>query len=346
MNRLRRYRSDLLALLAIFALALLWFAPVLFPALSGRTLLPFDNLAGFEPWRTLYPNLIPHNDLLSDLVLQNAVWKEHIRRTIAAGQIPLWNPQIFTGMPFFAGGQASMLYPLNILFYLLPLDLAYGWFTALQIALAGAGMYLYARILRLRVPAALFGGVAYMFSGFLVVSVVFTMFIAAVAWLPFILALIEIIIRKQEAKGTHSFRPIPYIVLGAGAIGVTILAGHPELIYYTLMVAGAYSLVRLIAAWRVLRQLTIDNGRSSIVNPGRQRGHAHAQAGRLALGHGPVGHCPGRGPAHPAAGAVAAQLSRRLGHAGAGAGLGVALAPCAHLSAAQHLWQPEPPSLV
>ena len=36
--------------------------------------------------------------------------------------------------------------------------------------------------------------------------------------------LIEIIIRKQEQKGLHSFRPIPYVVLGAMAIGVVILA--------------------------------------------------------------------------------------------------------------------------
>ena len=40
-----------------------------------------------------------------------------------------------------------------------------------------------------------------MFSGFLIVSVVFTMFLAAVPWLPLLLAVIEWIIRKQEEKG-------------------------------------------------------------------------------------------------------------------------------------------------
>ena len=77
-----------------------------------------------------------------------------------------------------------------------------------------------------------------MFSGFLIVSVVFTMFIAAAVWLPLLLALIEIIIRKQEAKGDQSFHPIPYVAAGAAVIGVMMLAGHPELIYYTLLVAG------------------------------------------------------------------------------------------------------------
>ena len=91
-----------------------------------------------------------------------------------------------------------------------------------------------------------------MFSGFLIVSVVFTMFIAAVVWLPLLLAVIEWMIRKQEEKGATSYSPIPYVVVGALIVGVMILAGHPELIYYTLLVAGAYSAVRLLAAWRVI----------------------------------------------------------------------------------------------
>ena len=256
MLRLHRFRSDLLALLAILLLALLWFAPVLAPGLTHATLLPFDNLYSFEPFQSLQPGLIPHNALLSDLVLENAVWKAHIRETLAAGELPLWNPKILSGIPFLAAGQASTFYPLNVLFYLLPLDLAYGWFTALQVAIAGASLYVLGRVLRLRVLAALFGAVVYMFSGFLIVSVVFTMFLAAAPWLPLLLAVIEFIIRKQEEKGVRSFRPIPYIAVGAGVIGLVALAGHPELIYYTLLTAGVYTLVRLLAAYVRIRRTT------------------------------------------------------------------------------------------
>ena len=187
---------------------------MLLPPLTGRTLLPYDNLYSFEPWRSLQPGLMPHNQLLSDLVLENAVWKLHIRRTLAEGQLPLWNPQIFTGLPFLAAGQASTFYPLSILFYVLPLDLAYGWFTALQLSLAGMGLYAWARTLRLRPLAALGGGVVFMFSGFLIASVVFTMFIAAAAWLPLTLAVIEWIVRKQEEKGAAGLYADP--VCGAG----------------------------------------------------------------------------------------------------------------------------------
>ncbi len=254
MHRLRRYGSDGWALLTILLLALAWFAPVLLPGLTHASLLPYDNLYAFAPWRALQPGLIPHNELLSDLVLENAVWKQHIVETLARGDIPLWNPQVFTGIPFFAGGQASTLYPLNVLFYVLPLELAYGWFTALQVAIAGASMYVLGRVLKLRIMASLFGAVVYMFSGFLIVSVVFTMFLAAVPWLPLLLAVIEYIVRKQEEKGVRSFRPIPYVAVGSVVIGIVVLAGHPELIYYTLLVAGAYSAVRLlVAGWAIRR---------------------------------------------------------------------------------------------
>ena len=265
MARLRNHRSDLLALGLILALALLWFLPVLFPALTGRSLLPWDALYTFEPWRSLRPDLIPHNGLPADLVLENAPWKLHIRSALAAGQIPLWNPQILSGIPFLAAGQASTFYPLNILFYLLPLDAAYGWFTALQVALAGWAMYALGRVLRLRKAAALFSGIAYMFSGFLIVSVVFTMFVAAVPWLPALLAVIELIIRKQEGKGTRHYSPIPYVAVGAAIVGMVALAGHPELIYYTLLVAGSYALVRLLAAWRLLGQTPEPAGRTARV---------------------------------------------------------------------------------
>ena len=247
MRRLRRFRTDLLSLALLTVLPLIWFGPVLF---TGKTLLPFDNLYQFEPWRALQPDISPHNELLSDLVLENAVWKLHVRRTLEQRELPLWNPQLFAGAPFFAAGQASAAYPLSILFYLLPIEAAYGWFTAIQLAIAGVNAYLLGRVLKLRPVAALFSGVAFQFSGFLVVSVVFTMVIAAASWLPLLLAIIERVIQKQEEKGVASFRPIPYVVAGAAVVGLVALAGHPEFLYYTLLVAGIFTAVRLFVAWR------------------------------------------------------------------------------------------------
>ena len=248
-----KLRSEAVAVLILLVIPVLWFAPVL---TGQRTLLPADNLYAWEPWRSFAAELgveTPHNELLSDLILENYAWKRFVRASLQTRQLPLWNPYLFSGMPFLADAQHSALYPFSVLFWILPLEVAYGWFSALQIALAGLSLYAFARVLRLSRSAALFGGVAYMLSGFLMVSVVFTMMIAAAAWLPALLACIEVVIRKQEEKGNVAYSPVPYIALGSVILGVQVLAGHIEITYYVLIVAGFYAAWRLVGLWRRLR---------------------------------------------------------------------------------------------
>ncbi|MBE7550518.1 MAG: oligosaccharide flippase family protein [Anaerolineales bacterium] len=247
-------RQDVLAALVLLLLPLLLFWPV---TVGPNTLLPVDNLFAYEPWVTYKESLgvgLPQNQLLSDLILENYVWKKFIRESIAAGQLPLWNPYILSGQPFLANGQHSALYPFSLLFYILPLSKAYGWFTVSQLWLAGVGMYIFLRTLRVTRLGALIGGITYSLSAFFIVSVVFTMIIAGAAWLPLILALIEMIIRKQEEKGLRGYSPIPYVVAGALLLGAQTLAGHVEITYYVLLVSGYYALCRLLILWR--RQAT------------------------------------------------------------------------------------------
>ncbi|MFZ2358413.1 MAG: oligosaccharide flippase family protein [Anaerolineae bacterium] len=254
MRRLRN-RPNLVVGVILLLAPLLWFAPVV---IGGKTLLPADNLYQFQPWTSLAEQMgatTPHNELLSDLVLENLVWKTFLRETLAQGELPLWNPYIFSGVPFLAAGQHSALYPLSLVFYVLPLPLAYGVFTWLQFSLTAWAMYLFGRTLRLGRAPSLFAGLAYAFSGFMVVSVVFSMIIAAAAWLPLLLACIETIVRKQEEKGDVPYSPIPYVVGGAIVLGVQTLAGHPEIVVISLLVAGFYALARLLMLWRRLGRL-------------------------------------------------------------------------------------------
>jgi len=243
-------RRDLLAALLLFLLPLILFWPV---TVGPDTLIPADNLFAFEPWASYKTELdvgLPQNQLLSDLVLENYIWKKFVRESLAQGDIPLWNPYILSGHPFLANGQHSALYPFSLLFYFLPLAKAYGWFTVSQLWLAGLFMYVFVRTLRVNRLGALVAGLTYGLSGFFVVRVVFTMIIAAAVWLPLVLAMIEIIIRKQAEKGPVNYSPIPYVVGGALALGLQTLAGHVEITYYTLLVSGFYAFWRLLALWR------------------------------------------------------------------------------------------------
>ncbi|MGD8625920.1 MAG: oligosaccharide flippase family protein, partial [Anaerolineae bacterium] len=249
--RSKKWLRDLGALFLLLILPLILFWPVV---VGSRTLLPADNLYQWQPYRAFAGeqgvSLPAHNELLSDLVLENLVWKQFTVDSLRGGQLPLWNPNLFAGVPFLAAGQHSALYPASAIFYLLPLPRAYGIFTLFQLWLAGAFMYLFVRVLRLGRLAAVVAGITYQLSAFFLVSVVFTMIIAAAAWLPLLLAIVEHLARKQEEKGTGPFVPIVYVVAGAVALGIHVLAGHPEILVYTLLVTAYYALARLILLWR------------------------------------------------------------------------------------------------
>src|SRR5258706_3506350 len=123
----RSLRHDLLIAAGLFMLPLTFFWQV---TIGEKPLLPADNLYQFQPWAAYRDQqgvpAVPHNSLLSDLVLENLPWKQFIRSSIANGELPLWNPYLFAGVPFLAAGQHSALYPFSVIYYVLPLDKGYG----------------------------------------------------------------------------------------------------------------------------------------------------------------------------------------------------------------------------
>ncbi len=265
---LRRHRADLLAALAYLVLPFCLFWQVTF---GGKTLVPVDNLFFIEPWasaKSQFNISTPHNDLVSDLLLENYAWKQFVVDSIQSGELPLWNPHQFAGVPFLAAGQHSALYPFSILFYILPVPNAYGWFVVSQFFLAGLFAYIFLRSIGQSKFAAFIGGLIYEFSLFMIVSVVFVMIIAGAVWLPLILACVEWIARQRPALGGRP-SSLPWVVLGGVALGFQILAGHPEVVYYTLLIAGIYSATHLLCIAISSQQSAISNPRSIIPNLSR-----------------------------------------------------------------------------
>ncbi len=240
-------KRDLLIVLFFVALGAIFFAPVIF---GGASLVPFDNLYRFPPWSAFATQLgvaAPHNELVSDLVLENFQWKHFIVESLAEKELPLWNPYLFGGIPFLAAGQSSALYPFNILFYLLPIERAFGIFVALQLVLAAIAMFAFMRVLGVNRFGAVISAVTYAFSAFFVVSTAFPMIISVAAWLPAILACAELIIASKKPS-----RQVFFALLGAIFIGIQFLAGHIEISIYVLILTAFYSLWRIfsLTAWR------------------------------------------------------------------------------------------------
>lgn len=261
MRMFRRILPDSLLILWLLLLPMVMFHQ---QTLGDRTLIPTENLYQYLP-HAAYRDVvnapqIPYNHLLTDMVLQNYQWKSFIQDQLAQGEIPLWNPHQFAGIPFLAAGQQSALYPLGFMFYIMPITAAYGWFAVLNLWLAGVFMALFMRGLGTNRAGAVLSGTVYQLAGFMIASVVFPMIIGAVVWLPLILLMIENIIRGR-AIWIFKDTSIPWVVLGAIAIGCNILAGHVEITIYTLLISAYYAAIRLlwrlISEWRESRKLPI-----------------------------------------------------------------------------------------
>lgn len=239
---MRRWLTDALIALFFLAFPLGFFAP---QTLGDRTLLPTENLYQYEPFAT-YADTVkaptPHNHLLSDMVLQNYGWKHFLREQLSMGEVPLWNPYLFSGVPFLAAGQHSGLYPLSVLYYALDLPSAYGWFIVVNLWLAGALTYAFLRGLGVGRAGATLGGVVYQLNGFVLASVVFPMMIGGLVWLPLLLWMIERVLAGRSSRLLN-------VCVGSVGIGLNVLAGHAEITIYTLLISGYYAFCRL--AWGV-----------------------------------------------------------------------------------------------
>lgn len=151
---------------------------------------------------------------------------EHFR---AYGEIPLWNPYLFGGLPFVGAMHGDIFYPTAWLRWVLPVDTAMNLGFAVHIVLAGATMYGFLRALRLTWAGALAGGLAYELTG-IVASLVHPghdgkLFVSALTPLLF-LAILRLV-RDQRLSA-------------AGLLALTVglsLHGHPQMSYY-LLVAG------------------------------------------------------------------------------------------------------------
>jgi hypothetical protein len=162
------------------------------------------------------------------------------------GQIPLWNPYIFYGVPFLANLQSAVFYPLHAVFLLVPPTLAMNWSVVGHLYLASLTAYLAARqIVGLDRLSACVAGAIYSLGGFVGAQVGHLNQLNAAAWLP--LALVAL----HRALTRHSRR---WVALLAVILAVQLLAGHAQESYMTVAMLGAYAAFHCLrlASWAPL----------------------------------------------------------------------------------------------
>lgn len=192
----------------IVALPLLIYWPL---TVGGRVLYWGLPLYQFYPWHTL------------------------VVEAVQAGRLPLWTDLLGNGTPLLANHQSALFYPLNLIYFLAPVERAMGYSVVLHLILAGLFAYAWGRTVGLSRFGAAITGLSFMLSGFFMSRTQFITILNGAAWLPLLFLLAERLIRRRT--------PLAAIWLGL-TWALQFLAGHAQLWFYGLWVVGGYLVAR------------------------------------------------------------------------------------------------------
>ncbi|MCX8038251.1 MAG: YfhO family protein [Candidatus Sumerlaeia bacterium] len=166
---------------------------------------------------------------------------EFARPWLRQGILPLWNPTTFCGWPQVGDPQLRWFYPPNLLLTVLEPYYAFTVLYLAHLAFGALGMWLYLRraagvgpwaALCATLPVAMSGFMAnHMMSGIVV-------FPATASWIPWVLLL-----GWQTGKGDAGGRRATALL--GGAVGLQILAGSPQIVFYTWIALALQALVQI-----------------------------------------------------------------------------------------------------
>jgi hypothetical protein len=218
--------------------------------LAALTLALFSDALFFRPGTVL-------SDPRMDLNFFFVHWRYFGFHELKSGNLALWNPHCAGGWPFFGDFQSALLYPLNFLYLLLPLGPAINWTIALHVFLGGAFTYYWVRHRGLHSLACLLSGVMFMLCGphFLQVHAGHLPNLCTLIWAPLLFLAID---RVVDRPG------LAPCLLGMFAAAMSVLAGHPQFVFYMGVAAGVYCVLQVARC--------------------RQRGRVIAGLGAIALG--------------------------------------------------------------
>lgn len=198
-----------IALLALCALIQFW------PFFFGKTLVFGDN----------YSLMVPGK-------LFTARW-------IKQGVVPLWNPYIFSGLPWIQDVNQSVLYPSTLLFVLLSPAVALNATIVSHLILTGIGAWLLGRRWIRHHSLQLVPAVLWAFSTQVAGSIHNLSTIQSISWLPWLVWLGLLVPKKSAAKIGFAL-----VVL------VQFLGGYPQHVIYSIFAAVLVSLVdNWVVAW-------------------------------------------------------------------------------------------------
>ncbi len=179
---------------------------------------------------------LPKSHWPTALLLQRTFAQEH--------RLPLWNPYYAGGQPLAADPLAALFYPPTHLVHLFSLRDYYLILITGHLVFAGLGMLLLARrALGLSRLPALVAAIALMATPRLIshLGAGHITIVQTVAWFPWLALACWATVREPRRWG---------VALGI-CFALTLLAGHPQMAYYGLLMTGALASWLLAKRWRM-----------------------------------------------------------------------------------------------
>jgi hypothetical protein len=206
----KRLKEDFLALIGILC-SLIFFYPKLF--LVEAAPLTGDHLEQHYPWALLLSNSLKHF------------------------QIPFWTPLIHAGFPIAAESQIGIFYlPQLLIYFLLPFRFAYSYMNLIHFFIAGAGMYFYARKMKLETLAAFTAAFVFLFGSAYGGAYYNMTSLKTLAWFPVCLYLFERYYQNGEKR---------FLILISFLMGMSLVAGYLQVATLTWAFFGFYCLLRI-----------------------------------------------------------------------------------------------------
>lgn len=180
----------------------------------------------------------------SDLLMNHLPTALLIQRTFAQGQgLPLWNPYFGGGQPLAADPLAALFYPPTHLVHFLSLRDYYLVLIMGHLVFAGLGMLLLARrALKLPHLAALVAAVSFMATPRLLshLGAGHITILQTVAWFPWLALACWATVREPRRWCA------PFGI----CLALAVLAGHPQMIYYGLVMVAGLAVWLLGSRWQ------------------------------------------------------------------------------------------------
>lgn len=165
------------------------------------------------------------------------------REAFWSGEIPLWNPYIYCGVPHLAQWNTMVLYPGALIYLLLPLPWSLNLFCLAHLFLGGLGM----RALAKRWSGDSFGacvaGLAFAWGGLALSCLKWPNNLAALGLMPWVVWLVD---RSREGGAA---RLLAAIIVAS----CQMLSGAPEIILFTWAVVALFWVAEIPAAFRAGR---------------------------------------------------------------------------------------------